>query len=60
MLKTKRLLTDAEMDAFLKLREESSIKAAKYMKSLQEELFEVVEDDKRRNKRVRNIKVTEG
>jgi len=41
MLKTKRIMTDSELDMFLKLREESNIKGARYMKSLESELFEV-------------------
>lgn len=45
MYKTKRLLTNDEMDKFLKLREESNAKAAKYMKSLEQELFEIEEYD---------------
>lgn len=52
MLRTKRLLTEEEMNKFLELREVSNIKAAKYMKSLEQELFEVTEkeyDGKRRD-----------
>ena len=65
MNKIKRLLTEDEMDTFLKLRDESNIKAAKYMKSLEHDLFEVTEeayDPKRinsRSKRSGNIKVAE-
>lgn len=45
MYKTKRLLTEEEMNKFLELREVSNIKAAKYMKSLEQELFEVTDDN---------------
>lgn len=45
MLKTKRLLTDEELDTFIKLREESNAKASRYMKSLEQELFEVIDKE---------------
>lgn len=57
MLKTKRLLTEEEMNKFLELREVSNIKAAKYMKSLEQELFEVTEKEYGNGKRG-NIKTT--
>ena len=44
MYKTKRLLTDAELETFIKLREEDNKKAAKYIKSLETELFELIEE----------------
>lgn len=62
MLKSKRILTDLELDTFLKLREESNTKAARYMKSLQGELFEIDEEydtTNTRRKRSRDFKVTE-
>lgn len=40
MLITKRTMTEAELDIFLKLRETDNVKAAAYMKSLESELFE--------------------
>ena len=43
--KVKRLLTDEELNIFLELRENKNDKAAaKYMASLQDELFEQVEE----------------
>ena len=54
MYKTKRLLSNAEMEVFLKLREENNTKAAKYIKSLEKELFEVEEYDGRSTKGVSN------
>lgn len=63
MLVSKRIMTDAELDHFLKLREVSNDKAAKYMKSLQNELFETVEStdkyDTRSKRSARNPEVTE-
>ena len=63
MLRTKRLLTEEEMNKFLELREVSNIKAAKYMKSLEQELFEVTEKEydgyNTGTKRSRDIKATE-
>lgn len=56
MHKIKRLLTNDELDTFLKLREESNIKASKYMKSLEHELFEVTDENYGRKQR--SIKTT--
>ena len=60
MLRCKRLLTDEEMDKFLELREESNVKAAKYMATLRQELFEVTDKEyDGKSKRARNTKTTE-
>lgn len=49
-MKTKRLLTDEELDTFLSLREtKGDVAAAKYMKSLQSELFHI--EDKELSKK---------
>lgn len=60
-LKAKRLLTDEEFDKFLKLREESSVKAARYMKSLEKDLYEVTDEKygNRNNVGDRDSQVTE-
>ena len=61
MYKTKRLLSNAEMEVFLKLREENNTKAAKYIKSLEKELFETENYDviNRGTKGSGNFEVTE-
>lgn len=66
MYKTKRLLSNAEMEIFLKLREENNTKAAKYIKSLEKELFEIEDYDvintgaiRSSNQRSRDFEVTE-
>lgn len=63
MYKTKRLLSEQEMNRFLELREESNIKAAKYIKSIEKDLFEVTEKEydgyNTGTKRSRDIKATE-
>lgn len=49
--KIKRLLTEEEMDKFLELREVDNKKAARYMKSLENDLYEVTDDEYVKNKR---------
>ena len=63
MSNLKRLLTEEELNTFLAFREISNIEAAKYMKSLEQDLFEVTEKEydgyNTGTKRSRDIKATE-